>query len=485
MSPLIAYSDSDAPPAHNPAIATFKHLRRLELKIDYFHPGVHDIYNYDVRCDRLPKALQAMYRIEHLALGFQSDSRSSRCASDTRSETMTLYDLMLYEDVCVSEDEESEYEEDNDGPPIPFTPEHFVNALSTLFGNTSDTANEAGEPHPGPMPFTFSPNTNVGTGTSTQHGPVNVGILPIGLTSNFAAPAPKKPVPVQTADPIKPNPWPKLRYLELFNMPATQSQVSRLVRTVSNLKTLKMHNVYLHKEPTSKKRTSPHPVPNVLDSNEDDDLNSDLFPGSRSFDRSAEPRTLSQELEGHNNAIGSNDGITAAESGSASASATVDGTKKGSWYDAVEVISDSLRLSQCEMSFSSVDAGKLKEQVTKFVEGCEDIDIEDAVSRYLVEGHSMSLSLFVADLIREAMEPRAARLRVAKTKAANPHTIEDAETNSDSEGDEEYVPSSDEESDDEHEYDYDTEDPEDDKVVVLGTLDDGDFDDAESMPDLL
>ena len=176
---------------------------------------------------------------------------------------------------------------------------------------------------------------------------------------------------------IQPNPWPNLKSLSIWSMPATKKDVIRLVKTVAGtLRHLDMRLIRLG----DKKKNWANSLPNGASGN----------------------------------------GATTPSTGSINdiqKTHTAKLAEQDEWYTTIETISDVLRLESCTIIFSKNDRkrleAKLELQVENFTES--GVNINRVVSQYILKGEGMGLSLFAAEKIKElAKKTREAKDRVAK-----------------------------------------------------------------------
>ena len=399
MSPLVAVRLSRDAPTKNPILAVFKHLRRLELAIDYYHSGTANHAGYSVDTRRLAKAIQAMKSVEHLVLGFQVDTIASvehRTYSSCSHGPMSLYELMLAQESDWEVTEETDISDES----TPETPDadDFMETLAYMIGGSllqqaaDHTNGQANASHPatssaapiGAMPFPLIPDSQEMSCCSDKKPPKSV---------SFA---------------IVPNPWPKLRHLELFNMPAEQEHISRLVRTIPDLTTLKMDNVY-HKASPSSTATRRGQAPNAAASQagffsvDPSGSNHPLMPMFGPFMVSNAPTGLPGAVP----PTTSNPAPPQQHSNGGDSASVSNSRPSSNWVNTIEVISDNLlNLKNCEMSFSIPDREDVRKAICDSVEGAEGIALGIAAARYLTEGHGMGFTMFVANLVIERREMR-------------------------------------------------------------------------------
>ena len=190
--------------------------------------------------------------------------------------------------------------------------------------------------------------------------------------------------------PLVPNPWPKLMQLSIWSMPATRTDVLRLIKTVApSLRSLDMRNIRFAEIKTPNRSTAP--------------ANYGLF---------------GQAIHA-NGSIGAHGPPPAAPP-----TAPVDGdenadpsevAKKEQWYDTIEVMADVLRLQSCTFVLGKVDKERLVTKLEAQVEGFgkSGVNINKVVANYILHGNGMGLSLFAAEEVKKA-KARAETLKIIK-----------------------------------------------------------------------
>lgn len=222
----------------------------------------------------------------------------------------------------------------------------------------------------GQNPFQFTSSIDPATGQETYVASTMVGDLDMGM----AAPERKS-----LDGPIEPNPWPKLKHLALWSMPATKMDVVRLMKTVApTLNSLDMRKVYFNGSKTSSEPGQLASVPTIdtgHGTNDIEDLDEEPTPVIEPFDEveNAEPSALAEKDE---------------------------------WYGTIETMADVLRLKSCTIIFGKTDKKRLEAKLEAQVEGLADsgVVLDVVVSDYLVKGNGMGLSLFVAEAVKERLE---------------------------------------------------------------------------------
>lgn len=270
----------------NVLLPLFRHLKALELNIDFLHPG-NDMRRMR---DRLPperfcKAVQQMKALESLSLGAVKYSRGHLAVPD-------LSNLLLYkeEDYAKPDDGSDPDDGDDEGPPPDMN--QMLNMLfGPMMGGAPTTGNAplttpapaagTGASVPGNQPpnptagqaalapglvpmggsFTIGATSVDANGNTTTHAlpPITVNSLLNPPHANSARAAPDTPL-----DPI---PWPNLKYISLWNLPASPAEIARLVKTVKGtLRTLKLDNIHFEHHNTEDLEPpahGPHVSPNT------------------------------------------------------------------------------------------------------------------------------------------------------------------------------------------------------------------------------
>ena len=377
----------------NLLVPVFKNLRELELQCDQVHPGSPSAmskYSTDIR--RLPAAVQTLKLVESLKIGYSNPSIR------LPPEFLVPMPPSLYQTLLLKPDdfdeEDDDYDDDDDptgAPPgqMP-NPMDFLGYLASIVAQTA----------PAPQ---FPPDTS--TGGSVQQSPATaptqsqIQPCPIhstahtgtngsqSMTADFALGMPATvPKPNPPDEPLNPNPWPNLKHLSIWVMPATKVDVVRLIKTIArSLESLEMYEICL----------------------------------SSGDHHSSNDPVYTQDLQNHlSSATGSAGAIitsvlgptVSASESEESAISNVDQkalAEKDEWYDTIETMADILRLKSCTIVFEKLDKLRLQSKLNAQVEGLleSDVDLNVVVGDYIVNGNGMGLALFVAAaVVRDKVE---------------------------------------------------------------------------------
>ena len=378
----------------NLLIPVLKDLKELELQCDQVHPGspfAMSKYSTDIR--RLPAAIQTLKLVESLKIGYSNPSIR------LPPEFLVPIPPSLYQTLLLTPDDfdEEDYDDDDDDDPagappgqMP-TPMDFLGYLASIVSQTT----------PAPQ---LPPDTSTG-GSGQQSlatAPTQSQIQPcpihstahIGangsqnMTADFAldmkAAVPK---PNPTDEPLNPNPWPNLKYLSIWVMPATKADVVRLIKTIAgSLESLEMYEICF----------------------------------SSGDHHSSNDPVYTQDLQNHlSSATGSAGAIitsvlgptVSASESEESAISNVDQkalAEKDEWYDTIEMMADILRLKSCTIVFEKLDKLRLQSKLNAQVEGLmeSDVNLDVVVAEYIVHGNGMGLALFVAAAVMKDTESK-------------------------------------------------------------------------------
>ena len=211
---------------------------------------------------------------------------------------------------------------------------------------------------------------------------------------------------------IAPNPWPCLKSLALWNMPALKHDLISLLRTVKDsLKTLTLINVYyrqpVHENIAATGTIAPGQV---------------VMPSSQPWHNGAVFNTVAptaqdmSQLGGHTDQIidpmsFDNDGLPeTCEDGLAATSSSLNPPNtymtgpsgKEQWYETADTMSELLRLDHCDIQLSPEDAEKLHQKLTASVEGLDKprYTMNQFVTEYVLSGEGVGLSIAVAEAVK-------------------------------------------------------------------------------------
>ena len=238
----------------------FEELKVLELRIDFSHPGTQNVSKHHLDLKRLCTAMQKLRKIETLGLG------AVEYPPESQSEPWSIYEALLRtsedkSDIMMTNANDPDDDDSDDGNGV------LLNAPPGMHGfmNLAMLATALGIP--GTPGGPLNPNATATPATASTSTPAasSSSNAPTGTPNTQPSPSGGDP-PVPEPHPdtaITPNPWPNLRHLHLFNMPATKEDICRLIRTVSpSLKHLTLHNIYLEDpSPSSLSPISPPTYP--------------------------------------------------------------------------------------------------------------------------------------------------------------------------------------------------------------------------------
>lgn len=452
----------------------FRHLKSLELIIDFKHPGNDMRRPRDVmQEDRLCKALQQMKNIESLTLGAPTYLLCDPSVWD-------LSKLLLYKEEDYAPDDDNDEDDDALGGP----PGDVQDMLSAIFGplmGTAQTVNAGGPtapPGPGTSTSQGPASTSTAAGGNSTAGPGAPSAFTLGqifgstvdqtgnlLSFDLGAGAPPgfKGKTATPKTPLEPNPWPKLKYLALYNLPSSPNEVSRLVTTVKNsLKVLKMRNIHYedhagalgqhdHFSLTGNGLLGSNQEVNNDDEDAGDSDDDDDLPSLVGMEDSSKPPTSAPEKNSqHTTTSATATGQQGTQGQSLPHASTTPlpgsfptstfplfggplpqppaasqssenndsvGSKKSDiadqWLATIELLSDELRLDECALQLHEAEQAKLRVKLTKEVKDLWMIDpFGDMIDKYLLEGSGMGLPLFLSNEAQQIKsEAHARRIR--------------------------------------------------------------------------
>jgi hypothetical protein len=201
---------------------------------------------------RLCTALQKMRDIEKLSLGAVEYVEVSHNESWSLYETLLIHDG---DDKDIIPRWDAEHFNLDDGDDLP----DMGNMPPGVQGimNLAMLAASLGIPPPGPNSGPAHPPAPA----TTPAGSSSPG-LATPAASSAAAPSsepttqtgpPENPEPkIHPSAALKPNPWPKLKHLSLFNMSATKEDLARLTLTIApTVRHLELYSIYIEPSPPS------------------------------------------------------------------------------------------------------------------------------------------------------------------------------------------------------------------------------------------
>lgn len=455
-------------------------LKVLEMNIDFKHPGGPGLPREPRRKDRLRKALQQMDQLESLSLGAPVYLLGDPAV-------WNLTDLLLWKKDDYPEESSSDPAFGPGGLGAPQAMNGLMNMLMSIpgFGTTLNGANPFSQ---NPATTTATPSAQQATATSpdaagTQtpannptagtpgslfgqilgggitsidpHG--NVSNQPLALSdlnnalNNENSSGNDSPKAVKLPNnAMMPNPWPKLRYLSLWNLPSTPEEVARLIRTVKDsLRTLKFSNVHFAR-------------PDVIDDQDYDmylDLGFDVPPppmgtgfsgmsagGALHQDQGddeeqdvpdlvdlVDPPAPAGPAATADNAAGPGPSVPATAQAAPPSFANVFGQTPASsafgpqpapnntdgsnrdintkdtsdmWLSTIEMLADELRLTSCNIVIEEHDEEYLRLKLAKDITEMPKASLGHMVEHYLLEGEGMGFTLFVANKLKETHEAR-------------------------------------------------------------------------------
>lgn len=439
----------------------FRTLRVLELNIDFNHPGSSQTPHGDYQRNRVRNAIQQMKDLESLSLGAKNHSAGPRGP-------WNLTELMLWK----KEDHEADdTNDDNDGPTNP--PLDVVQNITDLFNVMLGGAPPGGNPgtdHAGGSQAQNGPAVGPNAGPVMGGASITVGGIttpvPPFLTQMFGNPhghegsdAGKSKTTPKTA--LSPNPWPKLRYLSLWNLPTTPEELTRLARTVkSSLRVLKLDGLYFE----DNRSEGPFPLhahdggpedalmDDLIDPTHDlygdsDDDDGDEMPGlvNMSGQSVAAPNPSTDEdddmptlvdMSGASAEVsapstGNSAGSSSNETGAASSTSTpAPGAAQSApqatssinpsmttdteparpdvcekWFSTIEMLADELRLDGCDLEFRGDDEATLRLKLNKTIDGLYRLpSIGHLAAHYLLDGNGVGFTLYLVNEIKTAAE---------------------------------------------------------------------------------
>ncbi|ETN36614.1 uncharacterized protein HMPREF1541_08892 [Cyphellophora europaea CBS 101466] len=460
-------------------LPVLRRLKSLELNIDFKHPATHSPLRDSRPPHRLCMALQQMNQLESLSLGSQDYLLGDPAVWD-------LTHLMLWkkEDYPDHPDALSDDGQDGPGGPhglgdlmnmlmamgpppgLPLHPHHQSPATGTLpesipHQGSAPTPNaSSSQAAAGPGPNTgqahhpagavnnlFAQIMGGGVASIDANGHVtshtfNPGNLPHNAVGG-SAPESTEPKDVKNPDtPLSPNPWPKLRYLSLWSLPATPEELTRLVTTVKDtLRTLRLYKVhYARPELIDPNFDDGHafldmgfggPPPNNDadegspsygdDEEDDEDLNGDLPelvdllsaaspPGaqasSSSTATSIPANPFSQPappFNGHPPEIPSQPNTSNNSGGDDDNKDTSD-----KWLSTFEMLADDLRLKTCNIILEDHDELYLRDKLEKQITDLDDFpSLGHMASHYILDGDGMGYPLYLTNKLKEQKQRMA------------------------------------------------------------------------------
>jgi hypothetical protein len=241
----------------NLILPLFRTLKVLELNIDFLHGG----NTYRARrghyapLDSIRNAIQQMLQLESLSIGAPKALLGDHSVWD-------LSQLLLFKEAdypILDEEEDNAGDDDAGGHGMP--PPEMTQFLNMMFGpllagtapgnnNPAPTNGHPSQPAASSSasvlgsvsPAQLGPAIVAGVeavtadGTTTAHALPPLVVPPMNMSQLLGTPpqgpGTKRKTP---AAPLTPNPWPKLRYLSLWNLPASPQQLSRLSQDCEGL----------------------------------------------------------------------------------------------------------------------------------------------------------------------------------------------------------------------------------------------------------
>ncbi|KPI34602.1 uncharacterized protein AB675_4908, partial [Cyphellophora attinorum] len=450
----------------------FRTLKVLELNIDFVHGGntYRSRRGFYAPLDSIRNAIQQMSQLESLSIGAPKALLGDHSVWD-------LSKLLLFKEADYPEvDEEDDAGDDDADFGIP-PPEmsQFLNMMlggilaGTAPGNNNPAPTNGSSSQPaassaasmlGSMPpvqlgpaVVAGVETVTANGATTAHALPPIAIPPIDMSQLLGtSQGPGLSNRRTSATPLKPNPWPKLKYLSLWNLPASPQQLSRLVKTVKgSLKVLKLDNIHFGPVPTpldlSRGHHHPHhnhteseaPEPSVDGSeNESDGGDEDLPELLDTEDASLSASHVANTSEAAPvHEVPSSSGVP--QTGPASAQpngqsqlqsnvqtqtqpqgppqpqtdgnqSTTTSTKPEAgkaWLETIEMLADELSLDECSIVLHPTEeyevCDALAKQLTVNVwEEMGPFSIE--ISRYLLGGNGIGFPLHTANRIQQISE---------------------------------------------------------------------------------
>jgi hypothetical protein len=465
----------------------FRTLKVLELNIDFLHGGntYRGRSGHYAPLDSIRSAIQQMSQLESLSIGAPKALLGDQSVWD-------LSQLLLFKEVdyTILDEEDDAGDDDAGGHGMP--PPEMTQFLNMMFGGLlAGTA--PGDNYPAPtnasnsQPAASSPASMLGSmppvqlgpaivagvetvtanGATTAHALPPIALPPIDMSQLVGTPQGPRTKRKTPADPLTPNPWPKLKYLSLWNLPASPQQLSRLVKTVKgSLKVLKLDNIHFGTVPSPLESAGGHPHPhhNHIGSeaaessvdgseNESDDDDEGLPELLETEDHTTESKPNASNVANDASLPASNvanipeaaavhgapSSPAVPQSGSASAqhngqsqpqsnaqpqgpfwqwpigadlsadpsTGKLDKKSVGKqWLESIEMLADELRLTECSVILHSVEEYDVRETLAKQMTA--DVwrveSFNVEISRYLLGGNGMGFPLHIANRVHELDE---------------------------------------------------------------------------------
>lgn len=450
-------------------LPVLRRLKVLELNIDFRHRGRSGPLPEARERNRLRHAIQQMDQLECLSLGAPAYLVGDPAA-------WNLTDLLLFR-----KSDYPEQSDDQDGPAP--APGHGLDGMLQMLMNMAPpgmTFAPAGGP---PIPPNLAHSNTTGSTPTTStagptDGPAGVGpgadipavhITGAGVTtidahgdviSHALNPGTSNPVPpsavgdapkdVKLPDtPLKPNPWPNLRYLSLWNLPSSPKEVSRLARTVKDsLRTLELSRVYFARPdmlmdvedgvdlddfidfgfglpPPLMGDGVPGPSAGANFCADSADEQEDNMPGLVEMQQGPVPVTTTSNAEtlpsepiqtAASAAPALSDYVPIEHAGPPSAfpgslMSTLDPIKPHDtstmWLSTIELLAEELRLRSCNITFEDHDEAYLRVKLAKDLTDVPKGPLGQLAEHYLLEGEGMGFTLFMANRIQEQKQKSA------------------------------------------------------------------------------